>query len=399
MRLPLLVGLSVLVWAPRAGAQQVTEQEFLSAFTPESTAVRALTEGVARAEAARRRAGLLSNPRAEFWREQPDANPRVTNWTLSWVPPLDGRYGLGKKGAAAGLAAARERLTVDKAELRRELRAAFAAWSLAFERREALAQQVARIHSLAEAERQRARVGEESGLSARRFTLAEAEVCAALATAEAALAKAQALARAWRTDLAADATPASASPPEPPPIGGPTDSPEVRALALEAEQAAFDRKRSGRFLAFPTLQFGWQQLADRGVVRGGPILAAAWTVPLFDREQPARIEAERREQVAAARAELGRARVAAEAEGGAAAYRLLYTASREGGRTSVDSDRVIAAATAAFRAGEASLTDLLDSLRAAMAARMAEIDLRGQALEAHRGLETALGRSLTGGGF
>ena len=174
MRLSLFVGLSALALAPTARAQTVTEQEFLSAFTEESTAVRALTEGVARAEAARRRAGLLSNPRVDFWREQPDANPRVTNWTLSWTPPLDGRYGLGKQGADAGLNAARERLSAERASLRREVRAAFAAWSLAFERSEVLRQMLERVHTFAEVERQRARVGEESGLSARRFTLAEA---------------------------------------------------------------------------------------------------------------------------------------------------------------------------------------------------------------------------------
>ncbi len=399
MRLPLLVGLSALVLASRAGAQAITEQEFLSAFTQESTAVRALTEGVARAEAARRRASVLPNPRVDFWREQPDENPRVTNWTLSWTPPLDGRYGLGKRGADAGLAAARERLSAARAGLRREVRAAFAAWSLAFERCQALRQQLERVHSLAEVERQRARVGEESGLSARRFTLAEAEVRAALGTAEAALAKAQALARSWRADIGPDAVPAPATPPEPPALTNPADSPELRALAFDVEQAAVEKRRAGRFVAFPTLQFGWQQLADRGAVRSGPIFAAGWTVPLFDRDQAARVEAERRQQVAAARGALGQARVAAEVEGGAAAYRVLVAASREAGRTSEDSDRVIAAATAAFRAGEASLTDLLDSLRAAMAAHLAEIDLRGQALETHRELEAALGRPLTGGGL
>jgi outer membrane protein TolC len=399
MRLLWLVGPWALVLAPAAGAQGITEEEFLSAFTAEKAAVRALGEGLARAEAARKRAGTLANPRVDFWREQPDANPRVTNWTISWTPPLDGRYGLGKKGADVGLAAARERLSADKAGLRREVRAAFAAWSLAFERREALERQLERIHGLAEVERQRARVGEESGLSARRFTLAEAEVRTALGTAAAALATAEARARAWRTDLGPGAVPAPAAPPEPPTTTDPVDSPELRALAFEAEQAALEKKRAGRFLAFPTLQFGWQQLADGGVVRSGPILAAGWTVPLFDRDQAARIEAERRQQVAAARAELGRIRVAAEIEGGAAAYRVLFAASREADRTSEDSERVIAAATAAFRAGEASLTDLLDSLRAAMAARVAEIDLRGKALEAHRELEAALGRPLTGGGF
>ena len=113
----------------------------------------------------------------------------------------------------------------------------------------------------------------------------------------------------------------------------------------------------------------------------------------------ARIEAERRQQVAEARAELGRARVAADIEGGAAAYRVLFAASREAGshvRRQRSGDRRGHGRVPRRR----SLTHRpLDSLRAAISARLAEIDLRGQALEAHRELEAALGRPLTGGGF
>jgi outer membrane protein TolC len=173
----------------------------------------------------------------------------------------------------------------------------------------------------------------------------------------------------------------------------------VQALTFEAEQADLERKRAGRFLGFPTLQFGWQQLSENGVVRSGPIFAAGWSIPVFDREQGARFEAEGRRQAALARLEVARARVNAEITGGLAAYRTLFTASHEAGRTVEESERVTVAATAAFRAGEASLTDLLDSLRAALGARLSEIDLREQATAAHRELESALGRALVGGGF
>ncbi len=399
MRLPFLLGLSALFLAPPAGAQSVTEEEFLSGLTAESAAVRALMDGLARAEAQRTRAGTLANPRADFWREQPDANPRVTNWTLSWTPPLDGRYGLGKRAADAGLAAAREQLAVDKAVLRREVRAAFAAWSLAFARRDVLRGQLERVQGLAEAERQRARVGEGSGLSARRFTLAEAEVRAAVAMAEAAYATADALARVWRPDLPPGAQPATPRLPDLPEPADPAASPRLRALTFEAEQTVLERKRVRRFLGFPTLQLGWQQLSDHGLVRSGAIFAAGWSIPLFDRDQGARLEAERREDAARARLELARARVGADISGATAAYRTLVAASRDAGRAAEEGDRVIVAATAAFRAGETSLTDLLDSLGAALGARLSEIDLREKALAAHRELESAVGQALVGGGF
>jgi outer membrane protein TolC len=161
-----------------------------------------------------------------------------------------------------------------------------------------------------------------------------------------------------------------------------------------------ERKRAGRFLTFPTLQLDWQQIDDApGARHSGPIFAVGWTLPLFDREQGARAEAEQRILASAARLELARARVTAQVEGGAAAYRALVAAAREAGQASADADRVITAATAAFRAGEASLTDLLDSLRAATGARLDEVELRAQAMESHRELEAALGRPLIGGGF
>jgi len=400
MRRSVLFGLSaVLLAQPPLAAESIGEPEFLSGITAESAAVRALDQDLARAEAARRKAGLLENPRLDFWREQPDSNPRVTNWTLSWTPPLDGRYGLGKKSADAGVAAARERLRLDKATLRLEIRAAFADWSAAFERREVLRAHLERVRGLAQVERDRARVGEGSGLAARRLSLAEAEVQVQLAAAEAALARAEALARAWRPDLTPGTAPAPLVPPDPPATVDATESPELQALVHEVVQAELERKRGGRFLGFPTLQFGWQQLERRGVGQSGPIFAAGWAVPIFDRDQPARAEAERRRLTAAARAEVARARLVAQVEGGAAAYRALASAARDAGRSREDAERVSVAATAAFRAGESSLTDLLDGLRAASGARLGEIDLREQALAVHRELEAALGRPLVTGGF
>jgi outer membrane protein TolC len=58
---------------------------------------------------------------------------------------------------------------------------------------------------------------------------------------------------------------------------------------------------------------------------------------------------------------------------------------------------VARAAEASFEAGESTVTDLLDTLSALLDARLAALDLYSSALEAHRQLEVAAGRSLTSG--
>lgn len=398
MRQPFAVGLLALSLASSARAQEVSEEDFVAGLTESHAAVRALQEGLAAAEAARVRAGTLANPRVEFWREQPDANPHLTNWTLAWSPPLDGRFGVGKRAADAGVGAARERLAADRARLRQEVRRAFAEWSLASDKRALHDLQLDLVGRLAESERQRARAGEAAGLSARRLSLTEAEARAAFRDAEADLARAEAVARAWRPDLAPGAKPISPVISGPPADLSSADAPELRGLARDVERLGLEGRRARRFWGFPTLQFGWQRLGDRGAVAGGPIFAANWSLPLFDRDQGATVEAEKRREAVEAQLQIAQARVAAEVHGGLAAYRLLVVSAGEAREAADESGRVIEAATAAYRAGEATLTDLLDAVRTAFAARIREVEVRGRALETHRALEAAVGRPLPGGG-
>ncbi len=392
---PLIAVVVLISVASATPAEEVTEEMFLSTLDEGHAAVRALTDGIARAEGARLRAGTLANPRFDFWREEPEDNPRVTNWTVAWTPPLDGRYGLGKRAAEAGVAAARERFEVDRAALRREFRQAFATWSLALENRDILQQQLDLVAGLADQARQRARVGEESGLAARRLTLAESEVRLALGSADAEYARADAVARALRQDLPEEISPASAALPDPPVSLDPGGASLLSALENERQQAEDEARKLGRFVAFPTIQLGWQTIEDRSDSASGPILAAAWPLPIFERDQGARLEAERLRDIAAARLRFAQARIAGEVEGGLEAYRALFTAARDAREVADGAGQVIEAATAAFRAGESGLTDLLDTLRSAFDARLRAIDARGQALEVHRGLEAVLGRPLT----
>ena len=397
MNRPIIAVVVLFSVTSAALAQEVTEEKFLSALDEGHVGVRSLRDGIARAEGARERAGTLANPRFDFWREAPENNPRVTNWTVAWTPPLDGRYGLGKSAAEAGVAAARQRFEVDRAALRREFRQAFARWSLGLESRDILQQQLNLVTGLAEQARQRARVGEESGLAARRLTLAEGEVRMALGSADAEYVRAAAAARALRQDLPAETRPAPATLPIPPAALDPGGASLLSALEHEREQAEYEARRLGRFVAFPTIQLGWQTIDDRPASDGGPILAAGWPVPLFDRDQGSRLEAERLKDIAAARLSFAQARVAAEVEGGLNAYRTLFAAARDAREVADGADQVIEAATASFRAGESGLTDLLDTLRSAFAARLRAVDARGLALQAHRELEAVLGRPLAEG--
>ena len=397
MRRPVAVALLGLGLAVPAQGQELSEDQYLAGIDEAHPALRALREDLAQAQAARARAGALSNPRLEFWREQPESSPRVTNWSLAWAPPLDGRLGLGKQAADAAVAAAREGQSADRARLRAELRRAFAQWSLAVERRSLLASQAELVGGLARAEGERAKAGEAAGLSARRLALAEAEARAALRDGEAELARAAATAWAWRHDLAPETRPLPAVVPPAPADLAAADTPELRRLEHLAEGAHLESRRAGRYWGFPTLQLGWQRLGEGGLVREGPLFGASWSVPLFDRDQGTRAEAQGRSDAARARLELARSRVEAEVAGGLAAYAALLASTRESREAARQSERVVEAATASYRAGEATLTDLLDTLRTAFAARLRELDVRASALAAHRALELAAGRPLSGG--
>jgi len=392
---PLRAALVLLVLAPSARGQEIGEEEFVGVFGAEHAASRSLEEGLARAEAARRRAGVLANPRVDIWQERPEGSPRVTNWTLAWTPPFDGRLGLSRRAADARVRTARERLAADTARLRSEVRRVFAAWSLALEREALARRQHDRVRGLASRERERARIGEGSGLSARRLGLAEGEARAAAGEAEAERARAEAMARAWRPDLPSAARPARVFLPELPPDLNGQDPPEVRALRFEAEEARLRERLGRRFWAFPELQLGWQSLRHGGVGQGGPILAGSWSVPLLDRAQAARVETARQRDIAEARLALAAAHVKAEIEGRQAAYAALLSAARETEQAPAEADRVVEAAAAVFQAGESTLTDLLETLRSASEARVRGLELRSRAHEAHRELEAAVGRPLS----
>lgn len=378
-------------------APTLTEAELLAAVTAAHPAAVALAGEREQAAAEVFRASLLPNPAVEASIEDPDGAARETTAGVTWTPPLDGRRALRREAAERGLAAAESRLEAARFRLRLDLRTAYAAWAFAWERRELLAAHLARVSELAERARARAQAGEIPGLAARRFTLEEAQARTDLGRAEARLAAARAALVAWYPGIAQDALPAAL--PLPAAAGAAPDialRPDLAAREREVERAEALRRLSERIFEAPELGLGWKQIEDRSAEASGPVVSAGWTVPLFDRRQADRREAEARLSTARAELELARVRAQAERAGALAVFDRLRAEAAEADRAAAETGDLLAGASASYQAGESGLTDLLDTLRAALAARITALEVREAALDAQRGLEAAAGRPVTG---
>ncbi len=378
-------------------ATTVTEADFLAAVTREHPAAVALAgeREIAAAEALR--ASLLPNPGIEASVEDPDGGARETTAGVTWTPPLDGRRALRREAAEKGLAAAESRLEAARLRLRLDLRETYADWAFAWERRELLAAHFAQLGELARRARARAEAGEIPGIAARRFTLEEAQARADLGRAEARLAAARSAMAVWHPGLPAGARPAA--PPLPPPAGAVADlagRPDLVAREREVERAETLRRLSARIYEAPELGLGWKRIEERSAEASGPVISAGWTVPLFDRRQADRLEAEARLSTARADLELARVRAQVERAGTLAAYDRLRTEAAEADLAAAETVDLLSGATAAYQLGESGLTDLLDTLRAALAARITALEVREAALAAQRDLEAVTGRPLSG---
>ena len=396
--------LTVLSWpvqeppVPERGGPSVTETAFLEAVGPEHPAWSSLEGGLGDAEAEVRRAALLPNPVVAFGREAPHGLPAENTWLLTWRPPLDGRRGPTREAAAAGLRAARADLAADRLVVRGELRRVYAAWALGAARVALVGSHLERLERSAEVLRRRAESGETSGLAARRIQLSAELAAAALARAEATHARALAQVVGLWPGVPGGARPEVPGLPSPPTGIDVLERPDLVALEERVDQEERRAESAGRFWGFPELAFGWQTLRGDGLSIGGPVFAASWSVPLFDRDQGRRAQAQARARVLAARRTLARRRAQAEVEGTRAAYSGLSAAARRAGELARTTEAVVRGSQAAFEAGEATVTDLNDALRVAFTAEVEALELQGEALAAGRALEIALGQPLGTGG-
>jgi cobalt-zinc-cadmium efflux system outer membrane protein len=145
------------------------------------------------------------------------------------------------------------------------------------------------------------------------------------------------------------------------------------------------------------VSLGWTELRDATQSFDGPVFGVTWPVPIFDRNQGSREAAAAEVDRSRALADAARRRAREHAEAALASYSTLYT-SVTAIRRSSDSGEAADSVTAAFEAGEASLTDILDTLRTTVDVQLARLESLAAALSAGRELEAALGRPILPGG-
>lgn len=383
-----------LPWS--AGADPVvTEAELLAALGPQNPAAKALAGELGAARARLTAARQLDNPQLAASREE--AGDAEVEWTLgvAWTPPLDGRRSLQRDAAAAGVEVARHHVDAGLFALRTELRAIYAAWAVASERRTLLAKHAVLVEDLSASLSRRAAAGEASGLAAGRLELAALKARAALERAEAILRNRRAAVHAWLDGLPEAAEPRPPTLPEVPADLDLAHRDDLEAQRREVEQRRLEMRLSRRFVAAPELEAGWKQVEAGGQTFDGPVLGVRWSVPLADRRQADREAASAGLEAAEARLALAESRAAAELEGARGAYDGLRRAVAATEPAKVQDLRF--AATESYRLGEATVTDLLDTLRALRDAQLDHLDLFAAALAAHRDLETAAGRALDSG--
>ncbi|HVS02931.1 MAG TPA: TolC family protein [Thermoanaerobaculia bacterium] len=382
-----LAGLVSALVAAAGGAQDspiVTEAEFLSALDASHPAVAEAAEELALARARVVEASTLDNPAVGVAREDPSGPVEQTDLLVSWrLPHLARRPEVEAREAAVRAASARTALRLRTLHL--EMREVYAAWALAAARQERLSAQAERVATLAARESARAEWGEASGLEAHRLTLATEALRARVALAAAARERGRAEAARWVPTLPGEARPVVPELPPAPSFGN--DDPRVRAAEAELAAARLEREAASRFLASPELSVGWQRQDSGAKSLEGPVLGIAWSVPLFDRNQAEQAAAEARVAAAEARLELVRREVASSRDAALTSFELLASSLGEARSALVASERMLDGAEAAFRLGEATLTDLLETHRSVTEGELAVLDLQEAALEAHRQLE------------
>jgi cobalt-zinc-cadmium efflux system outer membrane protein len=377
-------------------AQVLTEDEFLDSALANHPAIAAAEAKKAAAAGARRQAGIVSNPVVSWEREEPDPALRQDTLVLDWRLPFDGRKHRMAAGDAA-LAAASADLDSRELGIRLEMRSIYAGWYIEAERERVLRTHLKSTRRLARWLRARAEEGEAAGVEAQRLDL-EVEVFErGLVAARAAARAERAAAANWSDLVTGEVGPKRPILPAPPASIDVGNRSDLLAIAHRVEEAEAVHRFRKRVFEPPAISVGWTELGEGGLSFNGPVFGVAWPLPVFDRNQGNGEAAAAEASYMQSLLELETRQAEQRARAALASYTDLYSVAAPSGTITETLD-VAVAVFAAFEAGEASLTDVLDALRASVGVQMARLDSFDQALLAERELEAAIGRPIVPGG-
>ena len=385
-----------VVGSTLSNAQSLTETQFVENSLANHPSITAAEAGFAAASGASRQASVFRNPVISWEREDPDAAARQDTLRVSWRLPFDGRKHRVAE-ADASVAASAATLEAVRFTVRLEMRELFSSWYIAAEREYILKDHLDHTRRLAAWMWARAEQGEAAGVEARRLEL-EVEVLSRQNTAANAEARGRhAAAKTWSNLVAGNTQPERPLLPPPPLSAEISERPDLQALEQRVAAAEARHRLRKRTIEPPLVSLGWMELSDSIQSVDGPVFGVAWPVPLFDRNQGDREAAAAEADMSRADLEAARRRAVQHAEAALASYSELYRAVATGAAGTA-ADDIVDSVLAAFEAGEASLTDVLDSLRTTIDVRLARLETLAAALAAERDLEAAVGHLILPGG-
>ena len=342
------------------------------------------------AEADVRAARLYPNPTLSYNRERVGGTPGTVEqtWMLAQAFDLSGRRGLHQEAAGRRVAAVHAGNASRQLQRAAEIRRSFHAVLRQQASVRATETWVGRFASVENRVGKLARAGEASGYDRRRLArerqTAEARLAAERADLDRESARLAAL-----TGIAR--LPELHGELQPPPLPA-LDvvlarldlHPHLQTLARRAEAADFDGRASRRgTIPEVTVGIGPRQVESGGVRDSGVALSLSVPLPVFDRQQAGQQRAAAEAQQARAEYRLEHARIEGELRGlHRQAEALRATAADYRQNTLAATPDLLRIAEAAYRGGESSLLELLDTYRGVLETETTVIELEARAREA-----------------
>lgn len=350
---------------------------------------------VGEAEADALEAKTWANPTLELARDKTGMS-RESSWQLAQPLDLSGRRGLREEAARHRVRATESdnlaRQNARVAELRRafhdllrqqEMLRAFGDWANRFSVIGAVVDKLARA-------------GEVAGYDRRRLAREQRSAEAKLAETRADLERNRARLSALIGRELGDGVAGRLAPMAPPPLpilqATLAGRPDLAALTARAEAAEVDHAAAQRQLPEITVGIGGKRVDDGALRENGNLVMLSFTLPLFDRQQAK----DRRSAAQAMAARAVRDLARQQSEGDLLglhrqATQLVAAADRYRSAAVAPAADLIRIAETAYRAGEATVLELLDAYKGALDAEITAIDLEWKAREARIELDQLTG--------